>query len=363
MRVLVTGGGTGGHIYPAVSLVNYIKEKHPEAEFLYVGTKKGLESKIVPDKGIPFKSIEIQGFKRSLSLENVKTVYKFVKGIAAAKKIIRDFQPDIVMGTGGYVCGPVVYAAHKLHIPTIIHEQNSVAGVTNKFLARYVDKIGIAFAEAAASFPEDKVVLVGNPRAQEVAGIETSDILSDYQLDPGKPTVLIFGGSRGALKINQAMTESLPLLADKPYQVLYGSGDVYFDTVQTALAALPAMPHVKIVPYIKNMERVMVNVDLVAGRAGATSLAEFTALGLPAVLIPSPNVTNDHQTKNAMSLVNKGAAVIIKDAELTGEKLVNAIDGIMADPKRRQQMAQASRKQGIADATDRLYQLVEELLA
>lgn len=362
MRVLVSGGGTGGHIYPAVSLVKYIQRKHPDAEFMYVGTKKGLESKIVPDQGIPFETVEIQGFKRSLSLSNFKTVYLFLNSISQAKKIIKEFKPDIVIGTGGYVCGSVVYAAHKLKIPTIIHEQNSVAGVTNKFLARYVDKIGICFSDVAKDFPEKKVVMVGNPRAQEVANIEKSSILEEYDLKSDIPTVLIFGGSRGALTINQGILESLSEFQGKPYQILYASGEIYYKDVEAAWSNLVGeKSNVKVVPYIKNMEQVLANVDLVIGRAGATSIAEITSLGLPAVLVPSPNVTNDHQTKNAQSLVDKNAAVMIKNADFTKETLVPIIDELMLDENKRLNMANSSKKEGIQDATDRMYHLITEL--
>ncbi|MEG0732271.1 MAG: undecaprenyldiphospho-muramoylpentapeptide beta-N-acetylglucosaminyltransferase [Vagococcus sp.] len=362
MRVLVSGGGTGGHIYPAVSLVKYIKKKHPDAEFIYVGTKKGLESKIIPDQNIPFETIEIQGFKRSLSPSNFKTVYLFLKSISDAKKIIKKFQPDIVIGTGGYVCGSVVYAAHKLNIPTVIHEQNSVAGVTNKFLARYVDKIGICFSDVASDFPKEKVVMVGNPRAQEVAGIQKSPVLNEYGLDPDTPTVLIFGGSRGALAINNVLLDSLSSFKDKPYQVLYASGEIYFDEVKKKWQSLgEELDNVKVVPYIKNMEHVLANVDVVVGRAGATSLAEITSLGLPSILIPSPNVTNDHQTKNAQSLVNKNAAIMVKNAELTKETLLSSIDQVMLNPNVKEQMKEASKNEGIQDATDRLYRLIVEL--
>lgn len=362
MKVLVSGGGTGGHIYPAVSLVKYIKAKHPDADFLFVGTKKGLESKIVPDQGIPFETIEIQGFKRSLSLSNFKTIQLFLSSIKKAKQIIRKFEPDIVIGTGGYVCGSVVYAAHKLNIPTIIHEQNSVAGMTNKFLSRYVDKIGICFSDVAKDFPSEKVVMVGNPRAQEVANIKKSEVLSQYDLKIDIPTVLIFGGSRGALAINEAVLDSLEMLKTKPYQVLYASGEIYFSDVEEKWATITGeKSNIKLVPYIKNMENVLANVDVVVGRAGATSLAEITSLGLPSILIPSPNVTNDHQTKNAQSLVDKQAAVMIPNAELNQETLVAKIDELMLDSDKRLAMAASSKKEGIQDATDRLYRLITTL--
>ncbi|WP_207941719.1 undecaprenyldiphospho-muramoylpentapeptide beta-N-acetylglucosaminyltransferase [Enterococcus sp. DIV2402] len=363
MKVLVTGGGTGGHIYPALAFVKYVKEQDPTSSFLYVGATRGLENKILPQTDIPFKTLEIQGFKRSLSFDNIKTIQLFLKSIREAKKILREFKPDVVIGTGGYVSGAVVYAAAKLNIPTIVHEQNSVPGVTNKFLARYVDKIGIAFEDAAQYFPKQKTVLVGNPRAQEVGGVAKSDILKNYNLDSEKKTVLIFGGSQGALKINQAVVAAIPQFADKNYQILYASGERYYQEIEESIGmSKDAFANISIQPYINQMMDVMVNCDLLIGRAGATSIAEFTGLGLPAILIPSPYVTNDHQTKNAMSLVHAGAVKMIKDSELTAENLVVTVDEIMNDEVLRKQMAEASKEQGITDASERLYQLVQSLI-
>lgn len=359
MKILVTGGGTGGHIYPALAFVKYVQSIDPTASFMYVGATRGLENKIVPQMDIPFKTLEIQGFKRSLSFENIKTVQLFLKSIRQAKKILQDFQPDIVIGTGGYVSGAVVYAAAKMKIPTIVHEQNSVPGMTNKFLARYVDKIGVAFEDAKAYFPAAKTVLVGNPRAQEVANQTPSTILRTYNLDPQKKTVLIFGGSQGALKLNQAVLEALATLATKDYQILYASGERYYEEIEETIGMTKdSFKQISIQPYIDQMAEVMANSDLLIGRAGATSIAEFTALGLPAILIPSPYVTNDHQTKNAQSLVKAGAVTMIKDDQLNGDTLVAAIDAIMSDDAKRQHMAQASKAQGIPDAAKRLYDLV-----
>ena len=211
MRIIVSGGGTGGHIYPAMALIKRLKERDLIEDVLYVGTEKGLESKIVKNAGIDFKTIEVQGFRRKLSLDNVKTVQLFLSSIRKSKKIVKEFKPDIVIGTGGYVCGAVVYAAHALHIPTVIHEQNSIAGVTNKFLAHFVDKVAIAFTEAADQFSEKKkIVFTGNPRAQEVVNIKPNDRLKEFNLAADKDTVMIFGGSRGAKPINQAVIDIGP---------------------------------------------------------------------------------------------------------------------------------------------------------
>lgn len=363
MKVLVTGGGTGGHIYPALAFIKYVKKIEPASQFLYVGAKRGMENKILPQTDIPFVSLEIQGFKRKLSLENFKTLQLFFNSVKQAKELLKDFQPDVVIGTGGYVSGAVVYAATRLNIPTIIHEQNSVPGITNKFLARFVDKIGIAFNDASAAFPVKKTVLVGNPRAQEVVGIEPSGLLRQFDLDPAKKTVLIFGGSQGALKINQAVIAALGQFAQKDYQLLYASGERYYKEIKETIGMTKdAYKNISIRPYIKNMTEVMANCDLLVGRAGATSIAEFTGLGLPAILVPSPYVTNDHQTKNAVSLVNAGAAAMIKDSELTEDNLVATVDKIMADEALLKEMAIRSKAQGIPDASKRLYDLVQSII-
>lgn len=362
MRILVTGGGTGGHIYPALAFIRYVQKIQPDSEFLYVGTHRGLENKIVPETGISFKTIKIQGFKRKLSLDNIKTVQLFVESIKRSKEILREFKPDVVIGTGGYVSGSVVYAAARMKIPTIVHEQNSVPGITNKFLSRFADRVGISFPDAAQYFPENKTVLVGNPRAQEVVTSGKSEVLEQYGLLPDIPTVLIFGGSQGALKINQAVIQALPKFPQKEYQVLYASGDRYYNEIAEKFDIEKINHNLSLQPYIKNMTDVMANVDLLIGRAGATSIAELTALGLPAILIPSPYVTNDHQTKNAQSLVNAGAVKMITDADLTGEKLVEAVDEIMGDPEKKAMMAEASRQEGIPDAAERLWSLVNEIV-
>lgn len=363
MRVLVTGGGTGGHIYPGLAFINYVKKINPESSFLYVGAKRGMENKILSQTDIPFLTLEIQGFKRKLTFENFKTIQLFLKSIRQAKKIIKDFQPDVVIGTGGYVSGAVVYAASKLDVATVVHEQNSVPGITNKFLARYVSKVGIAFEDAAQYFPAEKTVLVGNPRAQEIVGIKRSDLLRDFDLDPEKKTLLVFGGSQGALKINQAVVAAIPEFAKKDYQILYASGERYYEEINETIGMTKdAFINISIKPYIKNMTEVMANCELLVGRAGATSIAEFTGLGLPAVLIPSPYVTNDHQAKNAMSLVKNGAAKMIRDDQLTAENLVATVDEIMEDDALLQQMSAESKKQGIPDAAERLYQLVQSII-
>jgi UDP-N-acetylglucosamine--N-acetylmuramyl-(pentapeptide) pyrophosphoryl-undecaprenol N-acetylglucosamine transferase len=361
MKIAVSGGGTGGHIYPALALIREIQKKDENVEFLYIGTEKGLESKLVPRENIPFKSIHITGFKRKISFENVKTILRFLKGVRDSKKMLKEFKPDVVIGTGGYVCGPVVYAAAKMGIPTIVHEQNSVPGLTNKFLSRYVDKIAICFEEAREFFPDQKVVLTGNPRASEVLGQDGIKGRLSAGLKLKIPTVLIFGGSRGARPINEAVVKSLTELSGKPYQVLYVTGDVHFEDVQKEVELVGNPENVIIKPFIHNMPEVLSGVDLTVARAGATTLAELTSLGIPSILIPSPYVTDNHQEKNARALSENGAARLLLEKDLTGPKLVESIDHILSNEEKLADMKKAAKKLGIPDSAQRLYRLMEEL--
>ena len=356
---MISGGGTGGHIYPALALIDALKAHDKHAEVLYVGTHRGLESRIVPERGIDFKTIKIQGFKRSLSPQNFKTVWLFLKSVVTARKYIKEFKPDVVVGTGGYVSGAVVFAASQMHIPTVIHEQNSVVGVTNKFLSHFVDKIAISFESARSQFPEKKVVMTGNPRAQQVANIQKTAALQALGLKDDVPTVLIFGGSRGAARINEATAAAIPELNQRDYQTLFVTGQVHYDKIMSGLAQTALAPNVKIEPYIKNMPAILPEIAAILGRAGATSIAEITALGIPSILVPSPYVTNDHQTKNAQSLVDAGAAELVKEADLNATSLLHAVDSLMLDEAGRQKMAANAKQLGMPDAADQLLQVLE----
>lgn len=361
MRIVVSGGGTGGHIYPALATIKKMQERDPELEVLYIGGERGLEKDIVPAANVPFEAIAIQGFNRSALLDNFKTIKLFLAGTNKVRKTLREFKPDVVIGTGGYVSGPVLYAAQTLKIPTVIHEQNSVVGVTNKFLARKATKVGVAFPAAMSAFKANQATVVGNPRAQEVVEAGGEFDWSGLGLSPELPTVLVFGGSQGALKLNQAMLDAAKHFGEREYQVIFATGAKRFDEVTTEMAEkdIQVPKNMAIVPYISNMPALMPEVDLVVGRAGATSLAEQTALGKPMVLIPSPYVTNDHQTKNAQSLVQAGAADMITESELVGETLFAAIDNIMSNVTTRQAMAEQAKKLGVPDAADQFANLVE----
>ncbi|WP_174733840.1 undecaprenyldiphospho-muramoylpentapeptide beta-N-acetylglucosaminyltransferase [Mesobacillus harenae] len=362
MRIAVSGGGTGGHIYPALALIREIKKDNENVEFLYIGTEKGLESTLVPRENIPFQSIHITGFKRKLSFDNIKTVVRFIKGVWDSKRILKKFNPDVVIGTGGYVCGPVVYAAAKLGIPTVIHEQNSVPGLTNKFLSRYVDRIAVCFEEAKAYFPQEKVFFTGNPRASEVIGQDGIAGRLSAGLNLSKPAVLIFGGSRGAKPINEAVLKKLGEIGQKPYQILYITGDAHYDEVQKEVDLIGNPENVIIKPFVHNMPEVLAGIDLTVARAGATTLAELTSLGIPSILIPSPYVTDNHQEKNARALSEHGAAELLLEKDLTGSKLIEHIDGILMNENRLNEMKKAAKDLGIPDAAERLYRLMRELV-
>lgn len=367
MRVLLTGGGTGGHIYPALAVARRLKEMEEDVTILYVGTERGLESRIVPEENIAFRSIEIEGFKRNLNLEGIKYNFRsiglFFKSIRESKKIIKEFKPDVVLGTGGYVSAPIGYAAAKAGVPTIIHEQNSFLGLTNKFLVRYIDRLAISFEDVLdqVSGHEDKVVFTGNPRAQEVSKIGMPMIDTIYGLNVTKPIVLIFGGSRGAAKINEAVIKAYPQLVTRDYQIIFVTGEYYFEDVTRQLntiAPLKNNPHFVVKPYIHNMINVLRHSSLIISRSGATTIAEITVLGVPSILIPSPNVTEDHQTKNAMSLVNNQAAILLKEADLNAESFLREIDYVMTNSSVRQSMGERALELGEPFATDQLIQVM-----
>ena len=329
MKVIFSGGGTGGHIYPALAILRKLQELNLLDKVLYVGTNHGLESKIVPDLKIPFKSLNIQGFKRSLSFYNLKTIFLFLKDIVKSRKIIANFHPDIVIGTGGYVCAPIVFEAHQMHIPTLIHEQNSVPGITNKFLAHFVDKIAITFPETESYFPSNKVILTGNPRSQEVSSFQKNDILKSYGLNDNIPTVMVVGGSQGADKMNNSVINAINKFNKCKYQILFVTGASHFQNIISNLKNDTINSNIKIVPYVNNMPKILPNLSLIVSRAGATSIAEITALGIPSILIPSPYVTNNHQVKNAKVLSNHNATKIIYENQLNSDLLFNTINYLM----------------------------------
>ncbi len=360
MRVVLTGGGTGGHIYPALAVAKEILRQNPQAVFLYIGTSKGLEARLVPRQGIPFEAIEIAGLKRKLTVDNLRTVWKFIRSVSRSKAILREWKPDVVIGTGGYVCGPVVYAAARLGIPTVIHEQNVEPGLTNRFLSRFVDRVAVSFEESLAYFPRHKTVVTGNPCATEVVHGNADKAREMLGIGRDKRVVVIVGGSRGARPINEATLAFVPRMADyADCHFVYVTGDVHYQAISAALEASGTVPHnLTLLPYVHNMPDLLAATHVIVNRAGASTLAELTALGIPAILVPSPYVTNNHQEKNARGLEQSGAAMVLLERELTAETLAERLALLLRDQRRWEAMREQSLRLGKPDAATAIYRLL-----
>ena len=366
MRIIVSGGGTGGHIYPAVTLIRTLQKKVPQLEVLYVGTHAGLEADIIPKEGIPFATVDLQGLKRSLSPVNILRIGKALGSVSKAAKIVREFAPDVVIGTGGYVCGPVLLAASLMGIPALIQEQNVIPGITNKILARFVSRIATGTLQANKYFPADKVVFTGNPIRSEVMEASPALGYESFGLDPHKKTILVSGGSRGARSINRAMVGVLKHFANNPQiQILHVTGKNEYEDVVTRVKAegldWEQTNNIHIKPYLYNMPQAMAVTDLAVFRAGATGLAELTAKGIPAILIPYPYAAENHQEHNARALEQAGAAKVILNSELTDTVLIHSIEELLQEESSLQKMAEASVKLGRPQAADTIAEMIIEL--
>jgi UDP-N-acetylglucosamine--N-acetylmuramyl-(pentapeptide) pyrophosphoryl-undecaprenol N-acetylglucosamine transferase len=369
MRIVLSGGGTGGHVYPAIAIAEQCLKEQPDAEFLYIGTNTGLEKEIVAKSGLPlrFESIEINGFRRKLSVDNLKTIIRFFRGVSRSKQLLKQFNPDIVIGTGGYVCGPVVYAAAKLGIPTMIHEQNVLPGLTNRFLSRYASSIAVSFKGSESSFPKAKrVIFTGNPRATTVANADAAKGRASLGLPFDALLVVIVGGSRGARAINQLMVDIVPLLPRLPnvYFVCV-TGDAQYESTKQKIRDQQSRhsEHFKLVSYIHNMHEVLAATTLIVNRAGASFLAEITALGIPSVLIPSPYVTNNHQEANARRLEQEKAAEVLLERDLTAEGMFALIEKIVNDPIRSEMMSKQSRRMGNPESAQLFVKEIKSLIS
>ena len=358
MRVVVSAGGTGGHIYPALAIINKIKEKEPNSEFLYIGTTDRMEATIIPELGYDYVGLEIKGLNRKNPFKNINVLKSFLKAISISKEEIIKFKPDLVLGIGGYVTLPVLYAAHSLKIKTFIHEQNSIPGLSNKLLNKKVDAIGVSLPSSLNHFDKKKTTYTGNPRSEEVITVEKVD-KKKYGLSKNKKLVLFVMGSLGSQTINNMMKEILPKFDKKDYEVLFVTGKNYYDEYKK-MKNIPS--NVKLVPYLNDMLGVMKSTDLIISRAGASTISEITALGLPSILIPSPYVTHNHQEENAKVLENNGASIIIKEKELTDTRLLEKIDLILNDTKRYNEMVRANKKLGISDSATRIYKIIKKLV-
>ena len=357
MRVVVSAGGTGGHIYPAIAIINKIKEEEPDSEFLYIGTSDRMEKDLIPELGIKYEEIKVSGLKRKLTLQNVKVIYQFLRARSKCKKIIKEFNPDVVIGAGGYVTGPVIWAAKKLGKRTFIHEQNSVVGLSNKYLTTYADKIGVSFPSTLSAFPKDKAVLTGNPCSEKALKMKKAN-KEKYGLSKNKKLVLIVMGSLGSRTVNDKIVSFLDAFKGKDYEVMFVTGNSYYEQVKD----LKVPENVKLVPFIYEMPSLMKATDLMVTRAGASTMSEILVLNVPAIFIPSPYVTNNHQYKNAMDLVKEDAALILEEKDLTEDNLINLIDSTLADKKKYTKIKTNLQELGISDSAERIYEVLKGMI-
>jgi len=373
MKVLIAGGGTGGHIYPAITIGKALLEKG--AQVLFAGTRKGLEKEIVPREGFPIEFIAVDYFPRRLSLRLVRSLFTAMKGVREAVALVKSYGPDVCVGTGGYVAGPVVLAASLLGVPTVIQEQNAWPGLTNRILVHFVDKVALGYEAAANSLSRrDKLVITGNPIRPEIATITREEGAARLGLDPHRRLVLITGASQGARSINRAVSSAFPKLCRLDAQFLVATGSAGFEEF---LARLPggrpgrpvlggagrAFGNVWVVPYLYDMPAALAASDLVVGRAGAISIAEVTARGLPAILVPYPFAAENHQERNARVLEAAGAARVILDRDLNGDTLYDSVAGLLQDAHQLKAMAEASRRLGKPEAVWEIVALIEGVVA
>ncbi len=318
IKVIVSGGGTGGHIFPAISIANAIKAKHPDAEILFVGALGRMEMQRVPDAGYKIIGLPIQGFNRKNLFKNVVVLYKIWKSQRIARKIIKEFQPDVAVGVGGYASGPLLNQAAKMKIPTLIQEQNSYAGVTNKLLAKKARKICVAYEGMERFFPKEKIILTGNPVRQNLvdANISKEDAVKSFGLDPNKKTILVIGGSLGARTVNESILQHIEeIRLSYTVQIIWQYGKFYSTEIREALAKQDVVENLIATEFIKDMDKAYAAADLVVSRAGASSISELCLLKKPSILVPSPMVAEDHQTKNALALSERDAALLVRDAD------------------------------------------------
>lgn len=356
MRVVVSAGGTGGHIYPALAIIEKIKAQEPNSEFLYIGTHNRMEKDIVPNRGIPFKSIEMYGFNKKNLLKNFKTVKCIFKGFKDCKKMIKEFNPDVVIGVGGYVTVPVIISAKKLGYKTFIHEQNSIPGKANRYLSKYCDLIGVSFKSSMEYLPKEKTILTGNPCSEHAIEVPAAT-KTELGLSSNKKLVLITMGSLGSKTVNEVIVKTMDKFKNKNYEVLYITGKAIYDKVKDI--NLPK--NVKILPFYENLVKIMKRADLMITRAGASTLSELIALEVPSILIPSPFVANNHQYINALDLIDNDAALMIEEKDLTPDTLIDKIDEIIEDSVKLKVMKNNLDKLKVTDSSLLIYNKLREL--
>lgn len=361
LRIIISGGGTGGHIFPAVSIANALKAKRPDAHILFVGALGRMEMQRVPAAGYDIVGLPVCGFDRKHLWRNIAVLWKLAKSQLKARRIIKEFRPQVAVGVGGYASGPTLKVAGMMGIPTLIQEQNSYAGVTNKLLAQKAEKICVAYEGMERFFPAGKIIMTGNPVRQDLLDRQTdrSEAVRFFGLDPEKKTILIIGGSLGARTINQCVLSHLDLIRSSGVQFIWQTGKIYIDNARRRVAEAGELPMLHVTDFISRMDLAYSAADLVISRAGAGSISEFCLLRKPVVLVPSPNVAEDHQTKNALALVDKGAALYVKDSEAQEKMLATAIDAVNDAPRLRT-LSENIAKLAFYNSADRI---ADEVLA
>ena len=363
LRVIISGGGTGGHIFPALAIANTIKKHHADADILFVGANGKMEMEKVPAAGYPIKGLDIVGIQRKKIWKNWNFPFKYLKSRSAARKIIKEFNPDIAIGVGGYASGPTLIQSGNLGVPTLVQEQNSYAGLTNKILAKKAKKICVAYDKMEKFFPKEKIVLTGNPVRKDIldTASKRAEAIAHFELDASKKTILIIGGSLGARTINNAIKHNLKALSEAGVQLMWQTGKIYADEMKAA-ADKNADTNIKPMAFINRMDLAYAAADVVISRAGALSVSELCIVQKPCVLVPSPNVAEDHQTMNAKSLVNKNAAVLVKDSE-ADTKLVTCILSLLEDEAKMKELS--SNIAGLAkpNAAEEIYTEIKKIVS
>lgn len=357
-RFIFSGGGTGGHIYPAIAIANELKVRYPDAEFLFVGAKDRMEMEKVPEAGYRIEGLWISGLQRKLTLKNLMFPFKVVSSLMGATKIIKRFKPDVVVGTGGFASGPLLRVAAGKGIPCLLQEQNSYAGITNKLLAGKVKKICVAYDGMEAFFPAHKIVKTGNPVRSDLvaAGTQTMEAIQFFQLALEKTTVLVLGGSLGARRINELIVEKLPLFKSLEIQLIWQCGKLYYEEYKKYES-----PEVRVYPYLNRMDLAYSAADIIISRAGAGSVSELCIVGKPVLFIPSPNVAEDHQTKNADSLAVENAALMIRERDLDAEFDL-AFSRLVESKEEREKLGSNIKKLAMPNATKDIVNEIEGLL-
>ena len=354
-RFIISGGGTGGHIYPAVAIANELKSRFPEAEFLFVGAKDKMEMQKVPQAGYAIKGLWISGIQRKLTLDNAMFPLKLASSMWNSFKIIKSFKPDVVIGTGGFASGAVLKVASMLNIPTVIQEQNSYPGITNKLLAKRANKICVAYENLERFFPKDKMILTGNPVRQDLINVASkSEAITYFNLDANKNTLLVLGGSLGARRINQLIEKELDFLLSQNIQIIWQCGKLYLNDY----SKYNEKENVQVVAFIDRMDLVYAAADVVISRSGASSVSELCIVGKPTIFIPSPNVAEDHQTKNAKAISDKNGAILIKESELETQ-FETIFSDLISNESKQSELSQNIKKLAKPNATK---DIVEEII-